>query len=131
MARLTESLIFVFLLQFVLVICGVSDIPTSTLYNFLINPAQWDISVFLDLIKGQPGLALAGGTGVILGSVFKNSYITMASLTVVFLSFGQSIGQLFNLVSQQLNTEFAILLISSLVLIYIMAMISFWQGIDK
>ena len=128
MARLTESLIFVFLLQFVLVICGVSEIPVSTLYDFLINPAQWNLSAFLDLLIDLPGLALAGGVGVVFGTIFRNDLLTFSSLTVVFLSFGQPIGQLFTLISAQLSTEFAVLLVSSLTLIYIMTIISFWRG---
>lgn len=128
MGKLVTSLVLVFFLQFILSIAFGIAFPLNTLYDFLINPAQWSLSSLLSLIIGVPGLALTGGVGVIFGTIYRNDLLVFSSITVVLLSFGQSYGELFNIISVQLGFEWAVFFISPIVLIFVLNIISFWRG---
>lgn len=126
MGKLTNSLLLVFFIQFILSITLGVNMPGSTLYDFLVNPISWDLNVFLSLLTSLP--ALAGVTGIAYGTLFRNDLVTFAGLTVVIISFGQSLPELFNIIKAQFGYEWAVLIVSPIILIYVFAGISFWRG---
>lgn len=126
MAKLTKMLLIVFFVHTILVLTGVVAIPGSTLYSFLSNPSDWDISSLLSLITDLA--ALAGVTGVVVGTLFRNDLVTFAGLTLVLLSFGQAFAELWNIVNASWGYEAAVFIVSPLVLIYVFTCLAFWRG---
>jgi hypothetical protein len=130
MGKLTGSLIFVFLVQVILIAAGLSSIPGSTLYSFLTNPSNWDLSTLLAALISLPSLAGLGG--IVYGTLFRNDLVTFAGITIVFLSFGQPLIELWQIINSSfpegIGKLMALLFVSPIILIYILAVISFWRG---
>ena len=125
--NIIKLLLVVFAIHFTLMLCGIADIPGTSLYSFITNPMDWGGTDFLSLIAD---LFLAvGAVAIIAGTVLTRSDIFLfAGLASVFLSFGLALAELFMLVKEQSNETLAIILISPIILIYVVTTVQFWRG---
>jgi len=139
MAKLAGLLLLVFAINIGLVLIAGQSIPGNSLYNFLINPQDWNASTMLGWLISD--IALIGGTALVIGSVaFKNDFLAFAGISTVFLSFGAQLFQLFQWVQSQpifggigpegFGTWAATFFVSPIVLLYIYTILEFWRGKD-
>jgi len=126
MARTTKLMALVFIIHAILVFTGLADAPGSGLYTMLTNPQDWGLNSLYSFMNDL--MLLAGVTGVVVGSLFRNDLLTFGGFAGIVLSFGASLGELYSLVNSSLGTEVAILLVSNIVLLYVMSAVSFWRG---
>lgn len=127
MANMSKLLLVAFAIHFVLILTGIADIPGSSMYNFLTDPTGWDSSEFLNTFVDLIGLV---GVGLIIaGTLFaRGDLLVFAGISGVFLTFGLALAELFSIVSAQSSEVIAILFVSPIMLIYIVAVLSFWRG---
>jgi len=125
---MTKLLLVVFGIHVTLIICGIAEIPGTSLYQFLINPIIWDSSGFLSSLISDI-TALIGAGLIVAGTIITRSDIFLfAGITTLFVSFGLPLAELFMIVSEQANPILATLLVSPIILIYVVTCIAFWRG---
>jgi len=126
MGRTTKLMALVFFIQFILVAAGIASIPGSGLYTFLTNPGDFGLNSLISFMSSL--LALAGLSGVVIGSLFRNDLLTFGGFASIVFSFGMALGELFVYVNGFWGAEAAVFIVSPMVLLYIMSAISFWRG---
>ena len=126
---ITKLLLVVFAIQFTLTILGFIDIPGNAMYQFLINPTDWDSTLFVSFITDLLTLASVGA--IIVGSIIigKSDLFIFAGLTMLFLSFGIGLAGLFTVIMAASNITVAIMVVSPIILIYLVTIIKFWRGL--
>jgi hypothetical protein len=127
MGAFTKLLLLVFVIQFVLISTGLVIMPMTSLYEFAINPTDWDTLPF-SLLLGDL-LLTAGGLAVVAGSFFiKNDLLVFGGLATILFTFGKSLSSLWSLVNAQGNSFLANLIVSPIILIYVITLLAWWRG---
>jgi hypothetical protein len=128
MANMIKLLLVVFAVHFTLLITGLATIPGMSLYNFLVNPTDWDASLFLASISDL-FLTVIGATAIIAGTVVTRSDIFIfGAMASILLSLGLPLAELWILINGQLNWQMASLLVGPLILIYVFTCVTWWRG---
>lgn len=139
MANFTKMLLFAFSIQLLLILCGFTNIPGTALYTWVTNPSGWNqdslVAIFGDIFT------LVGATSIIVGLVFyKSDFIIFSGVTALFFSFGIGIGTLFTHIQASAEsyllpyfgagagTSVAMLFVSPILVMYLMALIGWWRG---
>lgn len=126
--EITKLLLAVFGIHLTLIICGIAEIPGTTLYQFLVNPLLWDSSGFLSSLISDI-TALVGAGLIVAGTIITRSDIFLfAGITTLFISFGLPLAELFTIIAEQSNPILATLLVSPIILIYVVTCVAFWRG---
>ena len=128
-ARMTKCLVVVLMIQVILIITNIADIPGSGLYNFLTNPSDWGFTSLLSFLNDI--LLVAGVAVVAVGTFFRNDLLTFSGLSSIVLSFGMSLGSLFSIIKDGMGNEVAIFIVSPIVLLYVWTTIAFWRGMES
>lgn len=127
MVNLSKMLLVSFAIHLTLLMTGIATFSGSSLYLFLVNPTAWEASPFLFQIKAL--ILLVAGGGIIAGAIYKQfDFIIFSGISLVFLSFGLALAELFSVIAAQTNVTFASLFVSPLLIIHVMAVLSFWRG---
>jgi hypothetical protein len=127
MSSFTNMLIIVIMIQLVMLMFGVSDVPGTALYTFISAPSDWDNAawnlLFADVITA------ASITVIIIGTfVYKADWLLFAGVVGVLYSFGKPLVSFFNLIKENSSPELAILIVGPIILLYIMLLIGWWRG---
>ena len=126
--NIIKLLLVVFAIHFTLMMCGIADVPGTALYQFLINPLDWEGADFLGVLSDL-FLTVGVAATIIAGTVITRSDIFLfAGIASIFLSFGLPLAELFSIVEVQSNSTLATLLVSPIILIYIITVVQFWRG---
>lgn len=127
MASMSKMLLVIFAIHLTLVLFGIADFPGTSLYNFLINPGDWDSTSFLSTISDL--ILTLGGAAIIIGTYFTQSdLLVFGGLATIFLSFGLPLAELHSIISAQSYPEVAWLFVSPIILLYVSTLIAFWRG---
>ena len=128
MGAMTKSMMVVFVAYLVLILAGVVTVPGSALWTLMFNPTNWESLSFISLISDA---LLAGGAALAVGgTIFGNDTATFAGISGVFFSMGAGLMELFIIIKNTLGSEVAMIAVSPLILIFIMAIMAFWRRGD-
>lgn len=125
---MSKMLLIVFAINISLFIAlGVEGLPGNELYNFLINPFNWEGS---SLMKVLVSLTVLGAGVIAVGAVFgKTDLIVFGALAATLLTFGMPLSRLFIEISLGTGSKIpAMLFVSPIILIYIFTVILWWRG---
>jgi hypothetical protein len=123
--RMTKMLLVVCVIQTVLVLTGVADIPGSQIYDLFTSPIDWNLNSLISFIKD---IGIIGAAGVIIGTAFRNDLLTFAGLFGIFITFGAGLYELYKIIQLGIGTEVAIFIVGPLCVIYFATAVSFWRG---
>jgi hypothetical protein len=126
---ISKLLMVVFGIQLVLVIFGFTDIPGNAMYTFLQNPTAWDSTLFMSFITDLLTLASIGA--IVVGSLVigKSDLLIFAGLIGLFVSFGIGLAGLFSVIEASSSTVVAMLFVSPIIIIYLVACLKAWRGL--
>ena len=124
---MSKLMLGAFMVHLVLVSFGLITLPGSDLYNFLIQPEDWESNQWFSLIDDLAlGLTAAA---IIAGWVLtKSDLFVFAGITTVLLSFGYGYVELYTLVRDKTHPFIAAILLAPILGLYLMAAIAFWRG---
>lgn len=134
MGKIVYALLLAFVTQFALVLFAGQNFPGSSLYNFLLNPTDWEGTLFIGAINDI--LLLLGGASIIAGLYFiRNEFILYLGLAAVFFSFGISFYNAWQFINQQAilgegAVYIASLVMAPIILVYIILVLDFARGKD-
>ena len=130
MANLPKLLMIVFAIHLTLVLTGIVDVPLvddNSLFVFLANPGEWDLSAFLSVIDDL--FLTIGGLLIIVGTlVTKSDLLVFAGVSGVFLSFGAGLADLFVIIKAASSPEIAMIFVSPIILLYVTTVLAWWRG---
>ena len=111
-----------------LIFTGIADVPGNQLIIFLMNPLAWETTSLLGFVGDL--FLVSGLTAVIIaGTVTTRSDIFLfGGISLIFLSFGLPLAELWSIVTAQSNSILATLLVSPIILIYVITCVQFWRG---
>ena len=135
MGKLTYALIFMFVIQFCLVIFLGADWPGSALYDLVINPTQWDDTTLVSKVLNDAMLIVGLGAVAVGSILFRNELLIYSGLAAVFLSYGTSLYQIYQVIgSQEMFGDFsylmATLITGGLIIAFIMITLDYIRGKD-
>jgi len=101
MGKLTYSVMVIFAIQLVAIMFLGVSFPGTAVYSAVVGNEQWD---GLDFIDWTSSILLGiGAIGIVAGLTWwKNDFAFYASVAAVFLSFGQTYYELYQIVASKL-----------------------------
>lgn len=135
MGKIGYSLIMVFAIEMALILFAKQSIPGTALYTLVTNPSDWDSTLLLGQVLTDV-LLVGGVAGIVAGLYFvRNEWIVYASISVVFLSFGSVLYQLWQFLGKEAllgdaGPIIATLLIGGWVIMYIVTVLDFSRAKD-
>lgn len=127
MSSFTNLLIVVVMIQFVMLIFGVQNVPGTSLYTFIASPSDWETAGW-NLLIGDI-IAAASLSVIIIGTFFiKNDFLIMAGIVGVIYSFGKPLISLWTEISAHSSSILATLIVGPIIILYIMLLLGFWRG---
>ena len=127
MSSFTNMLIIVVMIQFTMIMFGVTDVPGTSLYTFISNPSDWETAGW-NLLLGDV-IAAASVAMVIIGTYWiKTDFLIFAGVTGIIYSFGKPLISLFNEIKNSSSPEIAILITAPIIILYIMLLLGWWRG---
>ena len=126
---ISKLLMVVFAVQLILILLGFADIPGNAMYTFLQNPTTWNSSLFMSFLTDLLTLASIGA--IVVGSfvIGKSDLLIFAGLIGLFVSFGIGLAGLFSVIEASSNNAVAMIFVSPLIIIYLIACLKAWRGL--
>ena len=134
MGKMLPMLLFIISINLTLVVFLGMDPPGSSLWSLITNPQDWGN---LSLIKVMfDAVTLSAVAGIVVGSFWtKSDFLIYATITSVFLSFGISIAELYNIINAwpelgDSASYIALIFIAPLMMTYLYVVLKFWRNAD-
>ena len=109
----------------------IQNTPSQSLLNLLLHPQDFNASTFFTSLSGILTL-FAGGTAIIVGSLFSQKIIQGAKLgftSFLLIVVAIDLIAVFNIV-RQTNIMLATIALSPLFVIFIITVLEWWEGKD-
>jgi len=129
---MSKLLIFVLVIQFLLTITGYTTITGSFVSEFFEDPSAWGGTAWLQYFLNLSSALVIGGAAVVItGSLWtKNDFIIMAGFTAVLIGLGIPLYHFWDAMAKGFgSTIVAVLVISPVAIIYIMAAVAWWRAL--
>ena len=128
MPNMIKLLLLVFAIHFTLIMTGMVTIPGMTLFQFIMNPTDWETNLFLISISDL-FLTVAGGLAILAGTyVTRSDIFIFGAIASLFLSFGLPLAEFWGIIDGQSNNILATIIVGPIILIYVVTCVYFWRA---